>query len=151
MQRARAFTSRGPLPRNPLSMPAALMSRTMASASFAVSGVTRMAVSFSSSTKMPPRPKRTTWPNSLSLRAPMMTSVPSGAIFWTRQRFAFMALKAFRSSASERMPNATPPFSVLCSTPASAVLSATGYRSRRAARAASSALRATAASAAGTP
>jgi len=102
------------------------MSRTMDSASLAVSGATRMAVSLSSSTKIPPRPKRITWPNSLSLRAPMMTSVPSGAIFWTRQRPAFMALKALRSSASERMPSTTPPFSVLCSTPGSAVLSATG-------------------------
>ena len=59
------------------------MPSSIDSASSLVAGARRNVMSFSTSTRIPPRPKATNLPNAGSVTAPMMTSLPPVSICCT--------------------------------------------------------------------
>ena len=126
------------------------MPSSIDSASSRDAGASRNVMSFSTSTRMPPRPNATSLPNAGSVTAPTMTSCPPPSICWTctPRRFAFalyffalamIVANAFSASSAVLTPTITPPASVLCRISGETIFSTTGKPMPEASLAASAA------------
>ena len=115
----------GSAPRTPLRISAAAMPSSIDSASSFDAGARRNVMSFSTSTRMPPRPNATSLPNEGSVTAPTITSCPPCSIcwIWTPSKWAFgsyflalamIVAKPLSTSSTVFTPTRTPPASVLC-------------------------------------
>src|SRR5512140_3638581 len=143
----RASRSPAGFPRSPVSALYPRISRIISTASFSESGATRNETSFITSTKIPPRPNITAWPNCGSFVTPTITSCPAGAIAQTSAPPARapilssacrIARNAVRTPASSATSRKTPPASLLCVTSGEFIFTATGKPIPLAAAAASS-------------
>src|ERR1700686_600526 len=134
---ASASRSTGSEPRTPFSISAAAMPSSIDSASSRVAGASRKVMSFSTSTRMPPKPNATSLPNEGSVTAPMMTSWPPASICCTCTprsfalasyflALAMMVAKPFSTSSTLFTPTSTPPASVLWRISGDTILSTTG-------------------------
>ena len=107
------------------------------SASSFVAGASLNVASFSTSTRMPPKPKATSLPKDGSVTAPMITSCPPCNICCTCTpasvalslyffALAMIVAKPRSTSAALLMPTSTPPASVLCRISGDTIFSTTG-------------------------
>ena len=133
--RRSAATSAGLPPRTPSSSFAPRVSPIISAASFSEKGTIRNETSRKTSTRVPPMPNITAWPNWRSRVTPTMISSPGAAMALTRtppdrapsrRTTPSRSRKAFRTPASSFTFRMTPPTSLLCVTSREFIFTATG-------------------------